>query len=71
MKPMGRSPGSRRGHQLADSRENGLDRFVMMLILALELVELARERRVGGQQFTHAHEGTHDLDVHCNARADS
>lgn len=33
----------------------------MMLILALKLVELARARHVGGQQFTHAHEGTHDL----------
>jgi hypothetical protein len=40
-----------------------LDRIVVVLVLELELVELTDERGVGGEQFAHAHEGAHDLNV--------
>jgi hypothetical protein len=51
-------------HQLADSRKDGLDGIVVVLVFALELIELAGERGVGGEQFPQPHEGAYDVEAH-------
>ena len=50
--------GSRRVHQLADGREDGLDGIVVVLVLALELIELASKGGIGGEQFPQPQTGT-------------
>jgi hypothetical protein len=46
----GAALGFRRVHQLADGREDGLDGVVVVLVFALELIELTGEGGVGGEQ---------------------
>jgi len=40
------------------------DRNIVMLILAFELIELAGERGVRGQEFAELYDGPHDVDTH-------
>lgn len=37
-----------------------------MLVLALELIELAGERGVGDEQLPQSHESTYDVEAHLN-----
>lgn len=54
-------------HELADRREDGGDGLIvgseLLLETRLELIEATGERPVRGEEFAHAHEGPHDLDV--------
>jgi hypothetical protein len=60
----------RRRHQLAHRGQNRLYRVVVVAELALELVELLRECRVGGERLAQLDEGADDVDPHLNgARA--
>src|SRR5205814_6043066 len=53
-----------RVHELADRGQDGGDGLIVVLVLALELIELAREPAVGGEEFAQLHEGAHDIDAH-------
>src|SRR5665213_4448314 len=54
----------RRVRELADRGEYGSDGLVVVLILVLDLIELAGERGVGGEQFAQPHEGAQDVEAH-------
>lgn len=51
-------------HELANGRENGGDRFVMPLELALEFVQLAGKLGIGSQQLAKLDERAHDVEAH-------
>lgn len=53
----------RRVHEFTDRFENAGDGLVVRRDFALQLGQLLGEFLVGSEQFAHAHEGTHDLDV--------
>src|ERR1700733_7864587 len=53
----------RRVHEFADRREDGGDSLVMVLELMFELVELASQRGVRGEQCAQPRESPHDLYV--------
>ena len=48
-------------HELADRLEDHLE---LTVVLLFEVVQPLGQILVGGDQFSQAHEGTHDLDVH-------
>ena len=59
-----------RVHEFSDSREDGGDGVIMMLVLAfelielIELIELTSQSCVRNQKFAQLYEGPHDVDAH-------
>ena len=50
--------------ELADGREDGGDGFVVVLVLALQLIELAGQGGVGDQELAQADERADHKDAH-------